>query len=143
MTFNHIFVPYDGSDHSKHAFRIALEIAIKFGSRITISTCLFRPQEEELFYMAEHVKTIDKQKNNIMIELEKLRNTAMSYKVAVEVHVIACTSVVEALVTFVNSHKVDLIVMGTRGKTGFKPLLLGSVSIGISQHAECPTLLVK
>jgi nucleotide-binding universal stress UspA family protein len=78
-----------------------------------------------------------------MIELEKLRSTAMSHKVTVEVHVIACTSVVEALVTFVNSHKVDLIVMGTRGKTGFKPLLLGSVSIGISQHAECPTLLVK
>lgn len=55
----------------------------------------------------------------------------------------SCNSVVETLTTFANANKVDLIVMGTRGKTGFKPLLLGSVSIGVSQYASCPILLVK
>lgn len=143
MTFSHIFVPYDGSIHSKNAFNTALEIAIKFGSKITISTCLFRPPEEEPFYLSEHAKSLDILKNNVMKELNKLQEIAIANKIPIEAHAIACNSVVEALVTFANSHKVDLIVMGTRGKTGFRPLLLGSVSIGVSQHAECPILLIK
>ena len=64
-------------------------------------------------------------------------------KVSVEARVMSCNSVIETLTTFANANKVDRIVMGTRGKTGFKPLLLGSVSIGVSQYASCPILLVK
>lgn len=143
MTFNHIFVPYDGSDYSKHAFRTALEIAIKFGSKITMSTYLFHPVEEESFHISEHAKTLDNQKSKLIEELNKLQEIATTNKVVIETHIIACTSVIEAIVTFANAHKVDLIVMGTRGRTGFRPLLMGSVSIGVSQHAECPILLVK
>jgi nucleotide-binding universal stress UspA family protein len=143
MTFSHIFVPYDGSNYSKHAFYTALEIAMKFGSKITIATYLFRPSEEEPFYITEHAKASDILKKNAISELNKLQEIAISYKVTVVAHTITCDSVVEAIVTFVNSNKVDLIVMGTRGKTGFRPLLLGSVSIGVSQHAICPILLVK
>lgn len=143
ITFSHIFVPYDGSNYSKHAFHTALEIAIKFGSRITIATCLFWPSEDEPFYIAEHAKALDILKNNAVSELNKLQEIAISNKVSIIAHAITCDSVVEAIVTFANSNKVDLIVMGTRGKTGFRPLLLGSVSIGVSQHAICPILLVK
>jgi nucleotide-binding universal stress UspA family protein len=143
MTFSHIFVPYDGSNYSKHAFHTALEIAMKFGSKITIATCLFWPSEEEPFYITEHAKALDVLKNNAVSELKKLQEIAISNKVTIAAHAITCDSVVEAIVTFANSNKVDLIVMGTRGKTGFRPLLLGSVSIGVSQHAICPILLVK
>ena len=143
MTFSHIFVPYDGSNYSKHAFHTALEIAMKFGSKITIATCLFWPSEEEPFYITEHAKALDILKNNAVSELNKLQEIAISNKVIIAAHAITCDSVVEAIVTFANSNKVDLIVMGTRGKTGFRPLLLGSVSIGVSQHAICPILLVK
>jgi nucleotide-binding universal stress UspA family protein len=143
MTFSHIFVPYDGSNYSKHAFHTALEIAIKFGSKITIATCLFWPSEDEPFYISEHAKALDILKNNAVSELNKLQEIAISNKVSIAAHAITCDSVVEAIVTFANSNKVDLIVMGTRGKTGFRPLLLGSVSIGVSQHAICPILLVK
>jgi nucleotide-binding universal stress UspA family protein len=143
MTFSHIFVPYDGSNYSKHAFHTALEIATKFGSKITVATCLFWPSEDEPFYITEHAKALDILKNNAVSELNKLQEIAISNKVSIAAHAITCDSVVEAIVTFVNSNKVDLIVMGTRGKTGFRPLLLGSVSIGVSQYAICPILLVK
>lgn len=143
MSFSHIFVPYDGSNYSKHAFHTSLEIAMKFGSKITIATCLFWPSEDEPFYISEHAKALDILKNNAASELNKLQEIAISNKVTIAAHTITCESVVEAIVTFANSNKVDLIVMGTRGKTGFRPLLLGSVSIGVSQHAICPILLVK
>lgn len=141
--FKHIFVPYDGSNYSKHAFHVALEIATKFGSKITLVTCLFRPPEDESFYILEHVKNKDSLKNNAIIDLGRMQEIAKINKVSAEVHVMSCNSAVETLTTFANSNKVDLIVMGTRGNTGFKPLLLGSVSIGVSQHATCPILLVK
>jgi nucleotide-binding universal stress UspA family protein len=143
MTFSHIFVPYDGSNYSKHAFDKALEIATKFGSKITVATCLFWPSDEQPFYLSEHAKALDSLKNNAITELNKLHDVASAKKIPIIAHSITCDSVVEAIVTFVNSNKVDLIVMGTRGKTGFRPLLLGSVSIGVSQHAMCPILLVK
>ncbi|MGI0017092.1 MAG: universal stress protein [Nitrosotalea sp.] len=138
-----MFVPYDGSSYSNSAFHAALEIAIKFESKMTIVTCLFRPPEEEPFYISEHAKIVDELKNNAVTELSKLQKIAATKKVAVEARIMPCNSVVETLATFANTNKVDLIVMGTRGKTGFKPLLLGSVSIGVSQHASCPILLVK
>ncbi|MGB9124144.1 MAG: universal stress protein [Nitrosotalea sp.] len=143
MTFSHIFVPYDGSNYSKHAFQTALDIAMKFGSKITIATCLYQPSEDEQFYLSEHATAMSSLKDNAVTELNKLQKTAATNKIVILAHVISCTSVVEAIVTFVNSNKVDLVVMGTRGQTGFKPLLMGSVSIGVSQHAICPILLVK
>ena len=136
-------MPYDGSNYSNNAFYAALEIAVKFESKITIATCLFRSPEEEPFYISEHAKIIDELKNNSMKELNKLQNVAATKKVSVEARIMSCNSVIETLTTFANANKVDLIVMGTRGKTGFKPILLGSVSIGVSQYASCPILLVK
>jgi len=43
----------------------------------------------------------------------------------------------------VESHDIDLIVIGSRGLEGFKKLLLGSVASGVSQHSKCPVLIVK
>ena len=52
-------------------------------------------------------------------------------------------SVVQALVEFSANEKVDLVVIGTRGVTGFKKLVMGSVSNGVASHAPCPVLVVR
>ena len=52
-------------------------------------------------------------------------------------------SVVEAITDFAVKKRVDLIVIGTRGLTGFKKLLLGSVTSGIVSHAHCEVLVVR
>jgi nucleotide-binding universal stress UspA family protein len=36
-----------------------------------------------------------------------------------------------------------MIVIGSRGKTGFKKLLLGSVASGVVTYSHCPVLVVK
>jgi nucleotide-binding universal stress UspA family protein len=38
---------------------------------------------------------------------------------------------------------VDLIVVGTRGRSGFSKKLLGSVALGVVTHAYCPVIVVK
>ena len=37
----------------------------------------------------------------------------------------------------------DLIVLGTRGRSGFKRILLGSVASGVITYAHCPVMVVK
>ena len=49
----------------------------------------------------------------------------------------------EKIVTFAKTKKIDLIVMGSHGKTGFDKLMLGSVANGVVQRARCPILIVK
>ncbi len=38
---------------------------------------------------------------------------------------------------------IDLIVIGTRGRSGFKKLLLGSIASSVVTYAHCPVMVVK
>jgi nucleotide-binding universal stress UspA family protein len=52
-------------------------------------------------------------------------------------------SVVDAIAEYARSHGADLIVIGTRGRTGMKRMLLGSVASGVVAHSTCPVLVVR
>lgn len=53
------------------------------------------------------------------------------------------TSIVGTIVEFAENEMVDLIVVGTRGTTGFRRMLLGSVAKGVVAYAHCPVLVVR
>jgi nucleotide-binding universal stress UspA family protein len=57
--------------------------------------------------------------------------------------VVSPTSVVGAIVDYAEHENVDLIVIGSRGRSGFKKLLLGSTASGVVTYATCPVLVVK
>jgi nucleotide-binding universal stress UspA family protein len=42
-----------------------------------------------------------------------------------------------------NEIKCGLLILGSRGRGGFKDLLLGSVSHKVTSHADCPVLIAK
>lgn len=48
----------------------------------------------------------------------------------------------EAISNLIKQHEIDLIVLGTRGRTGLGKALLGSVAEQILRHAPCPVLTV-
>jgi nucleotide-binding universal stress UspA family protein len=50
---------------------------------------------------------------------------------------------VEEILKTANEGKYDLIVVGARGLSTIKEILLGSVSHGVVMHANCPVLVVK
>jgi nucleotide-binding universal stress UspA family protein len=57
--------------------------------------------------------------------------------------VVSPISVVGAIVDYAEHENVDLIVIGSRGRSGFKKLLLGSTASGVVTYATCPVLVVK
>ena len=57
--------------------------------------------------------------------------------------IIAEESIVSEIIEYAERENIDLIIMGTRGRTGFKKLLLGSVASGVVNFAHCPVLVIR
>jgi nucleotide-binding universal stress UspA family protein len=52
-------------------------------------------------------------------------------------------SVEAAIVEYADNNGIDLIILGTRGRSGIKKLLLGSVASGVISYATCPVIVIK
>ena len=52
-------------------------------------------------------------------------------------------SAADSIVNYADDKKADLIVIGTKGRTGLKRLILGSVASGVVTHASCPVLITR
>jgi nucleotide-binding universal stress UspA family protein len=52
-------------------------------------------------------------------------------------------SAADSIVNYAESKKADRIVIGTKGRTGLKRLILGSVASGVVTHASCPVLITR
>jgi nucleotide-binding universal stress UspA family protein len=46
------------------------------------------------------------------------------------------------ILEYAEEKNIDLIVVGTRGRSGFKRLLLGSVASSVVSYAHCPVMIV-
>ena len=142
--FQNILVPFDLSTQSTRAFKVALDIAKNYNSKITLLTCLEGDAWQHKFYDSRaDAELLKKQKKVTEKYLEKLESLADKNKVAIKSQIIKSKSVVNDIVTFAKSRKYDLIVIGSHGRTGFDKVLLGSVANGVSQKTSCPILIVK
>jgi nucleotide-binding universal stress UspA family protein len=56
---------------------------------------------------------------------------------------LATKPIVGEIVDYAERENIDLIVIGTRGRSGLKKMLLGSVASGVVTYASCPVLVVK
>lgn len=135
-------VPYDDSKPASDALEIATDLAKKYSSKISVITYVpinFEYSGDGVVY----VETTRLLKKSAAYALSKLEPKLQRLGLAYDLKVIDGVSIVEALLSYAQMHKVDLIVMGSRGLGGFKKLMLGSVASGISQHSKCPVLITK
>jgi len=73
-----------------------------------------------------------------------VKQKAIESKVSVGTDVVFSTnSVVKTIVEYAEEKKIDLIVIGSKGMSGLKRMLLGSVASGVVTYADCPVLVVK
>jgi nucleotide-binding universal stress UspA family protein len=50
---------------------------------------------------------------------------------------------IDSLVNYAKEHDIDLIVMGTHGRTGLMRLLMGSVAEAVVRRAPCPVVTIR
>jgi nucleotide-binding universal stress UspA family protein len=136
----HILVPFDASDYSNRAFVYALDLAKKYGAELTVLSIMFSSLPTHI----QHQTTID---NDTEKKMEKsfirLHDVATKFEIPIKTEMIMESDIVDSILSYVSAHKVNLIVMGTRGRGGPNRLMFGSVAMGTSQKAPCPVMLVK
>jgi len=76
-------------------------------------------------------------------EFESFESTAKKVKVSFRSEIIESKSVTKTIVSFSKSKKIDLLVMGAQGITGWDKLILGSVTDGVVHRVRCPVLIVR
>ncbi|MGC9346470.1 MAG: universal stress protein [Candidatus Bathyarchaeales archaeon] len=154
--FEKVLVPLDGSEHSYRALEIAIQIAKRFDGKITLIHVysvtvrpVFMPEPTTLtpprvpvVTPIEFSKVVEASRNagaNILADGEK---SVKAEGVQVETLLKEGHTVQEILRT-AREGKFDLIVIGARGISKIKEILLGSVSDGVIRNAPCPVLVTK
>jgi nucleotide-binding universal stress UspA family protein len=145
--FSKILVAIDGSHSSMEAAEYAIEMAKKDGAKIIALTVnrialssyglatpggeIKSPKEKEI--ILESRKRFDILAQNATQNNVELKTELINSQMSVD----------GAIVEYAESEDVDLIIMGTTGRSGFKKLLLGSVASAVVTYSPCPVMIVK
>jgi len=135
----HLLVAYDGSPSAEKAFDFAIEFARVLGADLYV-LAVARPPEP-----ADDVETeaiIENATEYFEKQFAALAKKAAATGVQAKFEV-AIGQPAEQIVHFAEKHGLDHIVMGHRGKTFFRRLLLGSVSKQVIDHAHCTVTVVR
>jgi len=150
--FTNIVVAIDGSEPSFDAADYALSFAELYNSQLTalyvVSVRVPNDFDSDMpnDKMPDQIKKI---MNEAKIESEpwfKRIKSAIGNESLINFRtkiILSSMKVSGVIVNFSEDTNVDLIVIGTRGRSGFKRLLLGSVASDTVMYAHCPVLVVK
>jgi nucleotide-binding universal stress UspA family protein len=61
----------------------------------------------------------------------------------IKTEIIIFVNVPRGIVGYAENKNIDLIVVGTRGRSGFKKLLLGSFASSVIKYSHCPVLVMR
>ncbi len=138
-----LLVADDFSDNAAAALDAAISLARELGARVELVHVYQRPVELLTPYEVALPATVAEEVRNAASErlkgsMEKVRAAGLQG----EVHLREGPAS-SAIVALAAELPADLIVMGTRGLTGLKHALLGSVAERTLRAAPCPVLAVK
>lgn len=137
--YRRILIAYDGSESARKAFDAALDLSAREGAELHVLTVV------RTLDIADDVETEAVIENSLeyhrklLSELEEpVRKRGVSARFEAVVGHPA-----EQIIYYADRNKVDLIVVGDRGRSKFARLLLGSVSKQVVQYADRQVLVVR
>jgi nucleotide-binding universal stress UspA family protein len=160
MDIQKILVPVDYSDDSYQALLWGASLAEKYRARllllhvIAVAVDEVYPQGARLMSPAPYYyegmapgvwirhPIILEFEETMQAELHAFARKALQEPVPVQVKV-AVGKASEEILRVAREERVDLIVMGTHGRTGLRHLLLGRVAEAVARYAPCPVFTVR
>ena len=143
MTAQHLLVPTDFSEYANYALDYAIELAQKLQARLTILH-VAETTSMEVAESATPRSPVDEQEQEARVEqglatsLKRVRDAGLEGATIV-VHGVPFQLIIDTA----ESADVDLIVMGTHGRTGLAHVLMGSVAERVVRLAPCPVLVTR
>uniref|UniRef100_A0A7C4ET55 Universal stress protein n=1 Tax=Desulfomonile tiedjei TaxID=2358 RepID=A0A7C4ET55_9BACT len=134
-----LLVAVDGSELGKSALEAALGIRESYGSHISVLSVADVPPD--LYGVDAKAARELIEKARIVLQESAATATARGedeFKLALREGDPA-----KVINDFARSEKIDLILIGSHGRTGIKKFLLGSVTERVISHAPCPVLVTR
>ena len=149
---NKILIGIDGSDSSFNAANYAIDLSKKFNSGIILLSILpskiHHGDSSGVFgmvsqsYFNDYKIGAEKWFKEIINQTENEDNIEANKKIKTDV-ITTPFSIAASILNYAEERDVDLIVIGTRGKSGIKKMLLGSVASDVVTYSYCPVLVIK
>jgi nucleotide-binding universal stress UspA family protein len=140
-----VLVPIDGSKHSTEGLRVASHFAKTNKARITILNVIASVADVDLELSAsERDKLLESLKRRGEDLLAKAKDQMKAHGV-IDLSTVLVTgdSPAQEIVTFAEKEKIDLIVIGSKGKSATARFLLGSVASKVVKYSHCCVYVVK
>jgi len=133
---NRILLATDFSEDSSHALEYAKEIARRFGAQLIVL------HADEMLAVVPGSHLAEQRRSAAQAALDSTIKDLESKDLSA-VSVLRPGVPADEIVKMANDRIVDLVVMGTHGRTGLESLLMGSVAEHVVRHAPCPVLTVR
>ncbi|MEN8182232.1 MAG: universal stress protein [Myxococcota bacterium] len=138
-----ILAATDFSENAEHALTVAIELAGQVGAELHVVHCIDLPVPIFNPYALSIPDSILTQARDESIRLlQKAVKRAEDAGVGAQSH-LGDAPAAAAISQLAEELGADLVVMGTRGHTGLKHVLLGSVAERTLRLAPCSVLTVK
>ena len=142
--FNKILVPLDGSKLAEKALPYADEMAIHFGANITLfhsgATGETTKHNEMQAYLNKTSAEMEKRIANAFANKSKP-------KAQVDTAITGTTGFINnaaaEILSYADTGNIDMIIMGTHGRTGVTRWMLGDTANKVARAFTCPILLIR
>jgi nucleotide-binding universal stress UspA family protein len=152
-----ILLPIDGSVPSKKAARYGISVARKIKSDLiglTVIDLMSLPYEYLLNQPGtpSHEDVLEEKRREAKKWLEEVERSVLDNlkitgdikaKYRSEILEDPFSKVEDAIIKYAENENVDLVVIGSRGRSGLRRTLLGSVASAVLSYARCPVLVVR
>lgn len=136
ISFKNILLATDFSDTSEKAFNYAVAIARRHGSRISLAHVI---PPESVSFIPELPG--ERERDELKRQMDTLASRSELSQIPHET-VLRAGSVWSVLCAVIQQHDIELVVLGTHGRSGLNKLVLGSVAEEVVRRANCPVLTV-
>lgn len=146
IRLNRVLVPVDFSEFGKHALKYGCEFARRFGAELHLLHVV-----EDVYPMVPEAGMLLPAQGDYLAELKAAAQRAIdalpeadwSNGIADVVRSIGTGTPFLEVIRYAKEHDIDLIVIGTHGRTGLVHMLMGSVAERIVRKSPCPVLTVR
>lgn len=145
LPFNTILWPTDFSDPSYAALAAAIELAAHFEAGLLCLHVLEPPPENSEWSDASSFTvplSVEQDRDRADKELHRLISARVPADVEAETYVAVGDASI-AIPEIARKEQVDLVVIATHGRTGWRRMVFGSVAEKVVRDAACPVLTVR
>jgi nucleotide-binding universal stress UspA family protein len=130
----------DFSDASRAALPVVAAVARRYHSRVFVAH-IWSPLPHSMVTPEDIPVLEERQRRDVTKEIQELLNTSELANLPAEI-IAESGDPKDELERVVNDHHLDLAIISTHGRTGFKHLLMGSVAEELFRNLPCPVLTV-